>query len=307
MKTILSLILALFVAMPAMAQDPKVTLDVYASTSAVQAGTSVDIAIRQNIIDNWHTYWVNAGDSGEPMSVAWDMPKGVEFSTIQEPTPNRIEYAPLVNFGHYGQPIFIQTVRVPDNFKGDTLKLNGEAFWLVCDDICIPESQKISLSIPVNDNGIAINQSVFETARANMPVVVGWDAQLNVQNGEVQLSVSVPDTLQNQMTDVEIYPFDWGIIRTTSDIMTDINDTGVTFIAQADDRDIVDLIATQFVIKTGNAAYQVNAKISGAPIQTQTYSLLPILLFAFIGGLILNLMPCVFPVLSMKALSLVKL
>jgi thiol:disulfide interchange protein len=307
MKYIFSLVLALFMSVSSMAQEgPNATIDVFSSQSAIQAGDIFDIAIRQNIIDGWHTYWVNPGDSGEAMTIDWALPQGVNISSIKEPVPHRIDYDPLVNFGHRGQPIFIQTVSVSDDFEGQTFDLNGTAYWLVCDDICIPESQKISLSIPVGNESQQANNFIFETAHANMPQSVDWKTSLTKKGDEVVLAVSVPSDLHNQILDVDLFPTTWGIVQTTSDVTSEIMDDVVVFTAKADDRDLTTLTQASFVIDTGNEAYEVIADLNGM-IAAPEYSLIFILAFAFIGGLILNLMPCVFPVLSMKALSLVKL
>lgn len=304
-------IFALFLSllsMSAVAQDKKVTLDIFPTVTAVERGDSFDIVIRQNIIDNWHTYWVNAGDSGEPMAIEWDELDGVSYSEIQEPTPNRIEYDPLVNFGHSGQPLFLQTISVADDFKGDELNLSGRAMWLVCEEICIPEEQSVSISIPVNKNGIAINDDIFAQAQSKMPAPVEWATSYSRAGDAFALNVAVPQPLHNQMTDVEIYPYDWGLIQTTSSIIADIRDDTVIFSGQADTRDLADLKSSDFIIKTSTGdAYQVTAQFTGSVTSIEPQNLFFILVFAFVGGLILNLMPCVFPVLSMKALSLVKL
>ena len=293
-----------------MAQDKNVTIDVFPSMDAIAAGQSFDIAIRQNIREGWHTYWVNPGDSGEAMSITWqDIPNGIEISNIQEPTPYRIDYDPLVNFGHSGRPVFIQTITVNDDFKDESIILNGEAFWLVCADICIPESEKISLIMPVGNDGRAVNKDIFNAARSAMPTAVDWQTSLSKKDNDIILDVEVPAEFHNQMTDVEIFPYDWGVIQTTSAIIPDIRDDRVIFTAEAGDRDLNDLDVARFIIKTDIAAYDISTAVNGTIINDygQSNSFLLIILFAFIGGLILNLMPCVFPVLSMKALSLVKL
>lgn len=304
LKALFSVLLMLC-SVSVMAQDKQVTLDVFPSVTAVEKGGSFDIVIRQNIVDEWHTYWVNAGDSGEPMTIKWDVINDVTYSDISEPTPKRIEYAPLVNFGHEGAPLFKQTISVGDNYKGSELNIAGRAMWLVCEEICIPEEQNISISIPVNNNGTAINAKLFAEAQSKMPTPVDWKTTYTRSGNEFTLNVDVPATHHNQMTDVEIYPFDWGLIQTTSSIMADINDGGVNFSGVADTRDLGELITSSFVIKTSDKAYEVNAKLSNTTGESQ--SLFFILIFAFVGGLILNLMPCVFPVLSMKAMSLVQL
>ena len=308
MKYILSLALAFFISLPSMAQDgPKATIDVFALQSAVQAGGFIDIAIRQNIIDGWHTYWINPGDSGEAMTIDWELPKGISVSDLREPTPDKFFYDPLVNFGHKGQPIFTQTVSLWPEYPTGTLDLKGTVYWLVCDDICIPESQEIKLSIPVIESEVQnINDDIFERANASMPQKVDWKTSFSQKGDDVVLTISVPSDLHNQMLDVDLFPTTWGIIKTTSDVTSEIMDDVVVFTAKADDRDLSILTQTSFVIATGNESYEVSANINNMGAEVE-YSFIFILAFAFIGGLILNLMPCVFPVLSMKALSLVKL
>jgi len=287
--------------------DPYVTLDVFASQTAIAKGETINIAIRQNIFDGWHTYWVNAGDSGEPISITWDLPKGISMGEINHPTPKKISYDPLVNFGHYGNPIFTQTLSVSNDFQGNTITLNGDAFWLVCDDICIPEQQKISITLPIR-NGEKANEDIFNLADKKSPEVKNWNSQFSIQNGEFSLTVDIPVELHNQFTDTQIFPFDWGMIQTTSDIMADISDNTVTFIGTAGDRNLSTVTDNRFVLKTTNNAYIIDAENTESVVSEYAdTSLLLILAFAFVGGLILNLMPCVFPVLSMKALSLIKL
>jgi thiol:disulfide interchange protein DsbD len=286
-------------------------LDIYPSHNAIMTGEPFEIAIQQTIRNGWHTYWYNAGDSGEPLSIEWDPPKDVMVSDLKFPTPKKIYYDPLVNYGYEGAPIYLQNITLSDNYKGDTLTLNGEAFWLVCEEICIPESQDIAIEIPVAENQSEINKNIFKSARAAMPQQVDWPAQLSQYEGQAVLTLNVPKTLFNQFTDVEIFPYDWGVMATTATAISDINeDEGTVTLSQTyGDRDIAELINPRFVLKTGNASYEVAAETDtimsivpeGAP------SLILVLFFAFVGGIILNLMPCVFPVLSMKALSLVKL
>lgn len=292
------------------AQDRNATLDVFPSQTEIAKGGQIDIAIRQNIRDEWHTYWKNAGDSGEPISIDWTLPQGVSASDIAFPTPKEIWYEPLVNFGFEGQPIYLQTITLDENFNGEEITLEGEAFWLICKEICIPESQLLSLTITVGNSGQSANESIFNQAKQAMPEQVEWDARL-AKNGEtVSLTVTVPAEIQNDFTDVEIYPYDWGVMKTAEKATADIQDNNIiVFTKTAGDRDFSELVEPRFVIKTDKNSYEIKAKTGGAAdvVAASSAPFILIIIFAFLGGIILNLMPCVFPVLSMKALSLVKL
>ena len=312
MKYFLILFIVFGLSNPIAAQDKEKNayLDIFASQGAAVEGQEFDIAIRQTIREGWHTYWKNAGDSGEPLSIEWALPDGVTLSDIRYPTPMEIRYDPLVNYGFEGRPIYLQTVQVGEDFEGDEIILEGEAFWLVCQEICIPEQQNISLTLPIRNVSEPANTGIFESAKEAMPQAVDWPSQL-VKTGQVaSLSVQVPQDLQNQFTDVEIYPYDWGVMTTADTAMADIRGDGtVVFTKTADTRDFSELIKPQFVLKTTNNAYVITASTGVATdvVAESPVPFLTIAFFAFLGGIILNLMPCVFPVLSMKALSLINL
>ncbi len=292
------------------AQERHATLEIFASQKEASAGNTFYIAIRQNIDDEWHTYWQNAGDSGEPMSIEWITQDGVTISDLRFPTPKEIRYDPLVNYGFEGRPIYLQTVTVDEDFKDDAITLQGDAFWLICKEICIPEMQTISLTIPVGANRETTNSSIFVQAKNNMPQEKDWPARLEKKGNTAFLTVSVPEDVRNNFQTVEVYPYDWGVMKTAETAVTDIRDNGEVVISKtAEDRDFAELVEPQFVLKTEAGAYVVKAGTGGAAdvVAASSVPFLVIIIFAFIGGIILNLMPCVFPILSMKALSLVKL
>ena len=298
--------------LPVMAQqgDRNAFLDIFPSKTAIERGETIDLAIRQTIRDGWHTYWYNAGDSGEPLAIEWTLPEGVKASNLSFPTPKRIYYDPLVNFGYEGAPIYTQRITIPEGFEDDYLTLDGEATWLVCEEICIPESQSIKIKLPVGD-GVPMNEMIFEQAQSAMPSNVDWSASLTQSGTDALLTVAIPYHLRQHFTEVELYPYGWGIIETTSAIISDIGDETVTFSATAGGRDFNDIDDGRFVLKTDHASYEILAETASAVSLPKSSvgspSLIVMIAFAFIGGVILNLMPCVFPVLSMKAISLVKL
>lgn len=304
--------LALFMLMsPAMAQDKKVTIDIFADRDAAVPGETVTLALRQNIIDGWHTYWVNPGDSGEAMSVDWDLPAGISVPALTFPTPDKTVYGPdLVSYTMHGAPIIMASFDIPNGFSADSVTIAGKAYWLVCDEICIPESQDIRITLPVADAAESVNEAIFYAARDAMPQDMAWFAEVTQDKTQTILTVSVPKDVTHQMTDIMLIPYDHDIVRNGATAMADIGDNGLIRITQ--DKGFADLglkdSILPVIIKTDYAAYVVQAEnILATGGNVAMGDLAVILLFAFIGGMILNLMPCVFPVLSMKALSLVKL
>lgn len=282
------------------------SLDIQASQSHAVKGQTFDIAIIQDIADGWHTYWINPGDAGEGISIDWNTPNGVDISKLNFPIPQKITYENLTDYGYKNQAIYTATVTVDDDYDGDTLTLNGKAYMLVCNDICIPEEASVTLSMPVQkDNAVKTNQSIFNRANAAMPIRVDWNANIMIDGDDAALVITPPVELHNQFTEVTLFPFDWGVIDNGAQAISDIGDNKITITQTKGDRSLLEMPQTHFLVQTANDTYLVNAYSSinvglGA-------NLILILIFAFLGGLILNLMPCVFPILSMKALSLVQM
>lgn len=296
-------------------KQPHVTLDVLADRDAVVAGETLTLAVRQTIHDNWHTYWLNAGDSGEGMTVNWqNLPKGFEIGAMQHPAPGKIFYDPLMNYGYYGAPVFLFDVTVPDTIDTDSVTFQADAFWLVCDEICIPEESAVSLTLPVAETSDASHTALFKRARDAIPEKVDWATSLSQSTDTTTLSITLPEGMDINFDEIELFPYEWGIINNAAEAASAFNpDTRVLTITQSiGDRNktaIEALNTTDFVIKTPDNAFQVTAKTTLLSVKADAnpQSLLIILSFALLGGLILNLMPCVFPVLSMKALSLINL
>lgn len=310
-------LIAVLLPLSALAQDqkPNVTLDIFADKTAIVPGEPVTLAIRQTIRDNWHTYWLNAGDSGEGMTVTWkDIPDNFTIGEMQHPAPERIFYDPLMNYGYYGQPVFLFDVTVPETFDKGEATFTADAMWLVCDEICIPEETTVSLTLPVAETAQDAHTALFDKARDAIPQKTGWDTSLSQNADTTTLSVTVPGGVDADFSSVELYPYEWGIIANAAEAASAFDpETRILTVTQSiGDRTksaVEALNTADFVIKTNDGAYVVTAKttvLSVAP-ETGVQSLFIILVFALVGGLILNLMPCVFPVLSMKALSLVKL
>lgn len=296
---------------PAAAQNKKVTLDIFADQSAAQTGGEFTIGLRQNIAYGWHTYWSNPGDSGEALSVEWDVPNGVTISPMQFPVPNKVSYgADLTSYTLHGSPITTAQVIVADDFDGETLTLSGHAQWLVCEEICIPEDQTITMTLPVSRTSIPANQDVFKQAALAMPRALDWDATVSQSGETVVFTVSVPKYETAQMTDIEIIPYDYGIVNASALAIANMGENGaVSFEQPRGDADLSKLETVSFILKTDYDAFYITADnaLFVTDAGTPSSSFFWILCFAFLGGIILNLMPCVFPVLSMKALSLVKL
>ena len=321
---ILSLLFVLFLSLPAAAQEPlHVNLRLHVNADAAVPGQSLKVAVEQTIAPGWHTYWTNPGDSGEPMRVKWELPAGYEASDFLWPTPERVPYGPLMNFGYTEQAVMLADIKVPSDAKvGDTLPIRGTATVLVCDEICIPETHTLSLDVPIRASATITEGDFFEAAGARIAQPVDWETITEIDANEVRVRIALPPAAKGFITDTSIitwFPYEWGYVENASDqIATHEPLTGTLTLRQkrASERDIGNLKTASYVVDNGTQTFIVSGimKQAGLPVvgdgvklDYEGMSLLGILALAFVGGLILNLMPCVFPVLSMKALHLVSL
>ena len=155
----LTLLIAFLFSFPALAQgvptadtvaqngdNSRVFIRAFADHTAAQPGQTLRLAIEQLIVPGWHTYWINPGDSGEPMKVKWDLPQGYKVSDLLWPTPDHVPYGPLMNFGYSDHAVMLADLTVPATAKiGNTVPVRGKVSVLVCDEICIPETHDLSL------------------------------------------------------------------------------------------------------------------------------------------------------------------
>lgn len=209
---------------------PKVTIGVNTPPYALK-GQSFAVILTQNIIPHWHTYWINFGDSGEEMKLNWTLPEGVNAGAINFPLPKRINYGPLINFGHSGAPQFIINITLPKDYASETLNAKATVKWLVCDEICVPEKQDIAFTIPVfdtapaNDEALTNANGAFTTRlqrlKNNMPQHTSWDGQFyettNVldDSAAIGFHITVPQdifyNINKNADNIAFFPFDYGL------------------------------------------------------------------------------------------------
>ncbi len=322
----------LAVPLPAQAQSsgpgdgPHATVKLIADSKTVVPGQKLHVGLIQTIQAKWHTYWVNPGDSGLPTTVDWSLPAGFKASDLSWPVPKRLLFGPLVSYGYEDQVILPATIAVPDTLpSGGEVALTGHANWLVCAEVCVPEEADIKLTLPVGTGTPTpdpINANLLSAAQASVPAGNPFAAKATYDKDTVQLRVATGDA--GKLTDVAFFPLDQGIVDNDKAPKTVTGKDGVTVTVkrgQAADKPFGTLngILVFADSSTGEAgathAIQIAAPASegsiGADIGTPVArvglaAFLEAVLLAIAGGMVLNLMPCVLPVLSIKALSLVR-
>lgn len=305
--------------------------------SSIAPGQTIWTALELTIRDGWHTYWRNPGDSGEATKLTWNLPPGFTAGEIVWTVPHRFEVTPLVNYGYAGHAMHMVQITAPKDMKpGLPVTLSAKATWLVCSDVCIPESADLSLKLPVSAANGAADSSVaglFAAARAQLPSPQLAATHVDIKNGQLVLVLGKEwgDTLR-QTTDLAFFPYAEGSIEYAApQVFSRTPDTvelalkvgyqppsagkigGVLIATEQNGKETlaVPMEISADYAGAGNAvltpAPQFGAVGNSVPKGNEpAQPLLVLMLLAAAGGVILNLMPCVFPVLSIKALGLVE-
>jgi thiol:disulfide interchange protein DsbD len=306
------------------AATPQVQAQLIASVDAIVPGSEIYLGVNQQIIPHWHTYWINPGDSGNATTINWTLPHGATASDIIWPAPGRFSMGPITNYAYENNVTLLSKIKVPSNLAaGDSFTARAIVDWLVCAEECIPQQVELALSLPVVATASEVGQGspLIAEALARVPVASPWPvtAQQSAIDGEtgqgnLQLRIGLAREQIAEVKDIWFYPYDWGRIR-QSDLQ------------QRSDLDV----AVQLDIPTGEAPATIGDTLKGVLVIQERQGIargyevsVPVqpiannqdggdvvlgffsaLLLALVGGVILNLMPCVFPVLSIKALSLI--
>ena len=317
MRFVLPLLLLLTACGAARAQidsAPKVHVRLVAENTEISPGERVAVAFEQVIRPGWHTYWVNPGEAGLPTEIDWSLPQGWRAGPIEWPYPKRLPVGPLMNYGYEGKVWLLTSLTAPAGAKpGELVNLKAKASWLVCKEVCIPEDATLTLPLTVSASPAKPYATItdqFAAARAKIPLASARPALFH--SGDlVRLFLVARDLSHVQLKDAVFFP-------SVSDEITDFapqtfiqTNDGLILQLQPAKKPKLDHALAGVVVLTLNdgsvRALTVDAKrgpVPPASKSTADLSLAVAMLFALLGGIILNLMPCVLPILAMKALAI---
>lgn len=293
---------------------PKVTGSLKAEVVSIAPGDSFSLLFSQEIAPGWHTYWRNPGDSGAEPKLNWELPDGVTVSEFSWPFPERIPYGPLMNFGYHDEVHLPVTVTVSEDYVGTEIVLSASGQVLVCEDICIPQKVSVSTRVPVGATVTDVESAdLFRSVRASIPKPIDVPVNLARVGESLILKVGLPVVQDHRIKSVEYFPHHPDLIDNPAPQHHIVTAHGIEielkpgFEFSEDNADLSGIIViTEDAGGEVISAFEIAAPGQAASGETGGMSLLLAVVFAFLGGLILNLMPCVFPVLSIKVLSLVE-
>lgn len=312
--------------------------------TSIQPGTPFTVAVMFEMDPGWHNYWRNPGDSGLPTVVTWSLPQGFEAGEIQWPVPDRIVAFPLVDYGYYGRVALLVEITPPAGIPPvGTVSLEALVDWLICQDICLPAQAELKVDVPVSGDAPRADPrwaDLFRDTRASFPESVeGWSLEAQVTESGYSLALWPADDQRPLPDSIYFFPADEGVLDHAASQRASAAEGRLTLSLSSsayarspspvlrgvllredgkgwDEAGSVTALAVEVPVagvpaapEPGSSRERVDKSAgsgTAVPVSPQAGGTLALaLLFAFLGGVLLNLMPCVFPVLSIKILGAV--
>jgi thiol:disulfide interchange protein DsbD len=295
------------------------TAELTSLSPQIAPGGTQTIGLVLTIEEHWHVYWINAGDSGEPPAVKWTLPQGLSVGAMQFPPPERLPLGPLMDFGYEDQVAFPMQLTAAPGMKPGKVHLDAHVTWLVCAQVCLPGKAHLGLDMNVARGPLQPAPVVGALGEAmnSLPKPLPATMSVSAVGGTKRIAVTLHTGSREQ--DAEFYPFDAEVIENAADQEVTSLPAGVRLTMQrASDSTTLPATIHGLIKLSDTESYDVTATVTPGivagitPAAKAAKSVTPsdvtafgAIGLAFLGGLILNLMPCVFPVLFLKGLALV--
>jgi thiol:disulfide interchange protein len=298
---------------------PHVDVELYAENQTAQPGKATVVGVYFQLEEGWHVYWVNAGDSGQAPKIQWNLPVGISAEQIQWPTPRRIEVPPLMDYGYDGSVLLPVNLNVAPNYASKEISAVARVRWLVCQESCIPGEASLDLHLPMSaaPPKRSVQATFFDEARVRIPRALpsGWGIKAvpQAKGFDLRLSGNWPEFTKPPI----FFPKEQEVIENAAPQKWDKATAVLHLVRSEQSQELPSEL--RGVIEGGGGYFDVSLPLEGVPHKDSQvkspanssrlkpplslFDWLGALISAFLGGLILNLMPCVFPVLSIKALS----
>lgn len=293
-----------------------------AETRHPAAGDIVTVAIVMNPKPGWHDYWVNPGDAGTPLELEWELPASVSAGPIRAPVPETLIVSGFMNHIYKAKHAFLVDLKIPQSaVVGQTMDMKVNARWSACSDlVCVPESATLSVPMTVGAGTISkSDRARFDIWRSALPVPLDRAALYAINGNRIDIAIPYPRSAEAsriwffaQSENVLRYAApqsarrtgDWLIV---SGEVKEPHSGEIDGLLRFNDAQGLDVRAKPGIVPAGGEMVSVLGEGAPAEGQAPPLGFVWILAFSVLGGLLLNLMPCVFPILGLKALSLAKM
>ena len=292
-------------------ESPRARVTLVADHVAIAPGQAFQLGLRLRLAPRWHSYWRHAGDAGAPTEISLTLPEGSTAGPIAWPTPQAIPFGPLMSFGYYGEVVLPIRITPPTGLRvGEVFSVSAQATWLVCDDVCIPEEGSFRLDLPVAADAKANSDlaPLFAAAAGALPRPSPWQASATIQGDALRLRLTGPGLGRESLKEALFIPGLGGLLDHPAPQKLTQGPDWLELALKRAERPENHTQLEGVLVLTDQGGRRLGYEIA-IPL-TAGAAFLPLwqaLIFALIGGVILNLMPCVFPVLAMKAMALARL
>jgi thiol:disulfide interchange protein/DsbC/DsbD-like thiol-disulfide interchange protein len=313
-------------AAPAYAASPTALTDPVAArivpeARAIVPGGTLWVDLHLDIAPGWHTYWRNPGDAGLPTEIAWDLPAGFSAGEIAWPAPERFVLGTIGNYGYQGSTDLLVQIAAPADLEpGGTVHLAANASWLVCSEICIPGEAKLALDLPVGATappGDPSAAALFAAVRDRLPKTATWKPRFTASARNLRLFVPTAALAGIERPTAAFFPLDGNVVDAAAEPKEEEGADGLALVLARMSGPASATLPTTLsgvIVLRGvdgtERAYSISAPRAAAGDVTGSLDGEPgvgwwgALMLAAVGGILLNLMPCVFPILSLKLLGL---
>lgn len=297
-------------AMPLEAKEESVRAELIVEEESIQPGRPFWVGVELKMAEGWDTYWLNPGDAGFPTKVLWTLPEGFEAGPLQWPYPKKFETDSLVAFGYTDTVVLLSKITPPANLSsGVPIKIEADVNWLACKDACVPGEAHLVLPLSVSANTPQPNSLAAQFTQARDALPQEGDLRVQVQKEEIVLTLNSKNL--GSVTEVLFVPEEGDLIDYSAPQTFQKNDNQLTINVKRahPDKEMPGHVKGVLIIseKESVRAVQVDGDIAVPASDDAVSSVGMALGLAFLGGLILNVMPCVLPVIALKIFGFVKM
>jgi len=285
----------------------------------IARGGSTWLAVELTPAPGWHIYWRNPGDSGQPPTIAWSLPRAVTLGTTAWPAPERLISGGITTYVYNSRATLLLPLKIgPGARIGQDTPLAADLSWLVCSNVCVPGHAHVSTRVEIarsEPHGANPGESaLFAAARSRLPQPANFTATFDSDRAAYRISVPAMAFDGERVTDATFFPFDGTLIaQSAPERVTIGNRITLTLQRNGSERGVPARIEGVLAVNaTGRdgqrerVTYAIGAKPAVILMTERPLSFIAAILLAFLGGIVLNVMPCVFPVLSFKALGAIE-
>lgn len=292
------------------------TVELVSLANGIAPGGTQQVGLVITLEEHWHVYWKNAGDSGEPPSVKWTLPAGLSAGPMQFPIPQRLPLGPLMDFGYEDTAAFPFTLTAVPGTQPGPAHLDARVTWLVCREVCIPGKAHLGLNLNITPGATpGAPVGALGDAIHHLPLPLPARMRATVQGGKTDLVLTL--TTGTAEEEAEFYPLEPDIILNAASQKSQTLPDGIRiWIERIPDATQLPSTLRGVVKINDSEAYEIDPPVVvgevARPVSvsrastTSSVTALSAIGLALLGGIILNLMPCVFPVLFLKGLALVQ-